>query len=336
MGSASARINITTTAGVDWRINFYQDNRALVNGTTYDTSFWAKSNVTRTLTLGAQKNAPNWDNYGLSKSVTLGPIWQPYTVTFQSTATTNDARIQFFAGATTGAVWLDDVRLVLHPPDVFKREFTNGIVLLNGTKSPQTITLGSGYRRLVGAQAPKFESLIDDASASFTTPTGTWITATLDSGEWKAAGPFYHNWGTSVHKLTSAQGEARWALPISATDVYTISAWLPAAPEASTWNQNAVYEIVAGGQVVASAALNQTTNGDEWRVIGAPLLAPGSNAYVRLVCSGAPCIADALYVRSAARYNDGSLAATVTLQPLDGIVLQNSNTINNFLPLVMK
>jgi len=149
-GSASARVTITSTAGVDWRVNFYQDNRSLVKGTVYDLAFWAKSNVTRTITLSAQKNAPNWDGYGLWDQLTLGPAWQPYAVTFESTATASDARIQFFVGAVTGTVWLDDVRLTLHPPDVYQREYTNGLVLLNGTKSVQTVPLGYGYRRLVG------------------------------------------------------------------------------------------------------------------------------------------------------------------------------------------
>jgi len=34
-----------------------------------------------------------------------------------------------------------------------------------------------------------------------------------------------------------------------------------------------------------------------------------------------PAIADAVYVRSAARYNDGSAASSVALSPMDGIVL---------------
>jgi hypothetical protein len=334
-GSASARINITSTAGVDWRIDFYQDNRSLVKGTIYDLAFWAKSDVTRTIGLSAQKNAANWDNYGLSKQVTTGPTWQLYTVTFESTATANDARIQFFAGAVTGTVWLDDVRLTLHPPDVYQREYTNGLVLLNGAKSVQTVPLGYGYRRLVGDQAPRFETLLDDSGSGFSIPTGTWITPTFDSGEWTATGPFYHNWGTGVHKLNSAQGEARWSLPISTTDVYTITAWWPAAPEVSTWNQNAIYEVIANGQVVASATLSQTT-GDEWHLIGAVSLSPSTNAYVRLRCQGAPCIADALYLRSRARYNDGSLASTVTLQPLDGIVLQRAGRYPIYLPIVMR
>ena len=42
-----------------------------------------------------------------------------------------------------------------------------------------------------------------------------------------------------------------------------------------------------------------------------------------MTCTGsAPCIADALLLRSKARYNDGSTAAQVTLQPMDGIVLR--------------
>jgi hypothetical protein len=309
----------------------------LVKGTAYDLAFWARSDVTRTITLDSQKNASPWTGYGLWKQVTIDPTWRLYTVTFESTATANDARIQFLAGTITGTVWLDDVRLTLHPPDVYQREFTNALVLLNGTHASQTISLGSGYRRLVGDQAPRFEKLIDDAGSGFSTPAGTWITSTFDSGEWTALGPFYHNWGGGVHKYQgSAQGEARWTLPVSMTDVYTITAWWPAAPEASTWNQNAVYEVVANGQVVASATLNQTTGGDEWHLIGAVSLSPSSNAYVRLRCQGAPCIADALYLRSQARYNDGSLAPTVTLQPLDGIVLQREGHYRIYLPIVRR
>jgi hypothetical protein len=335
VGIASARVTITSTAGIDWHINFYQDNRSLTKGTTYDLAFWAKSDVTRTLGLSAQKNATPWTGYGLGKQVSIDPTWRLYTVTFESTATANDARLQFLVGAVTGTVWLDDVRLTLHPPDVYQREYTNGLVLLNGTHAAQTVSLGNGYQRFIGQQAPRFERLLDDAGSIFTT-TGTWITAMLDSGEWKASGPFYHSWGTGLHKLSSASGEARWSLPISATDVYTLTAWWPAAPEASTWNASTVYEVVAKGQVVMSATVNQKAGGDEWHLIGAVSLSPADNAYVRLKCAGSPCVADALYFRSRARYNDGSLATTVTLQPLDGIVLQRAWGNRVYLPVLRK
>ena len=39
---------------------------------------------------------------------------------------------------------------------------------------------------------------------------------------------------------------------------------------------------------------------------------------------GGSCIADAVRVESAARYNDGSAADNVTLQPMDAIVLRRT------------
>lgn len=46
------------------------------------------------------------------------------------------------------------------------------------------------------------------------------------------------------------------------------------------------------------------------------------------------CIAAALYIRSAARYNDGSSAVTVTLAALDGIVLQREVAL--YLPVILR
>ncbi|MCS7282354.1 MAG: carbohydrate binding domain-containing protein, partial [Anaerolineae bacterium] len=123
-GQYSARIVVTATSGTDWHVDFNQNNRSLEKDAVYDLTFWAKADRPRTLALAASKNAPPWTNYGLWRRVTLGPTWQLYTVTFQATATVTDARIQFFAGAVTGTVWLDGIQLRLHPPDVFRRDYT--------------------------------------------------------------------------------------------------------------------------------------------------------------------------------------------------------------------
>jgi hypothetical protein len=216
---------------------------------------------------------------------------------------------------------LDDVRLTVRPPDVNRREYTNGLVLLNGSREVQEIQVGPGYRRLVGQQAPLYESILNDDGVAFSV-TGDWAEVSYDSGEWQAEGPFYHDWGEGCHERTAAEGEARWDLEIAATDTYTITVWWPAAPQAATWNQDVTYEVIVGGPVVASTTLDQRSGGDEWHLVAEVPLAPEDGAYVRMSCAGsAPCIADALYLRSWARYNDGSLAGTVTLQPMDGIVL---------------
>jgi hypothetical protein len=124
--------------------------------------------------------------------VQIGVDWQEYTVTFKANATVNDSRLQVLVGAQAGSVWLDDVRLTRHAPDVYQREFDNGLVLLNGSSSPQQIKLDAGYARLFGRQAPLFETLLDDNSTGFTM-TGIWKVSTYDSGDDQRA--VYHDWG---------------------------------------------------------------------------------------------------------------------------------------------
>jgi hypothetical protein len=86
--------------------------------------------------------------------------------------------------------------------------------------------------------------------------------------------------------------------------------------------------------MIATATLDQTTGGDEWHTLAVVPLAPADNAYVRINCQGAPCVADALHLRSLSRYNDGSYVDRVFLQPLDGIILMREAAHNLFLPII--
>jgi hypothetical protein len=122
VGTASARIVVTATSGTSWHVDFAQFDRTLEQGVSYDLTFWAKSDQSRSITLSSQKGSPDWRNYGLWQHAQIGTEWQAYTATFEATETVTDARIQFMVGEITGTVWLDDVRLTLHPPDVYQRE----------------------------------------------------------------------------------------------------------------------------------------------------------------------------------------------------------------------
>ncbi len=288
-GLASARLDITATSGEVWHIDFAQFNRSWQKGTGYELSFWAKADREREITLSAQKGSPDWRNYGLWRYVTLGPEWQHYSVAFEATETTNESRLQFLVGAVTGTVWLDDVRLHLRGPDAFRREFERGLVLLNASRSPQTVTVGGGYARLHGSQAPRTDVILDDEGLRFDF-TGVWRPASYDSGEWKASGPFYHDWGSGCHELAEPVGEARWSLPIDSADVYTVTAWWPALPDAP-WTAAATYEMVSGDRVVAARTFDQRVGGDVWQLVGSAELEPATSPYVRLRCAGAPCAA---------------------------------------------
>ena len=336
IGSTSARIDVTAASGVDWHIALAQYSRSLEQGVLYDVSFWAKSDRPRTITLSAQKAGRDWREYGLSQQVAIDTNWKKYTVSFAATETVSDARIQFLVGETVGTVWLDEVSMAVRPPDVYQRKFTNGLVLLNGSREPQTITIAPGYARLLGQQASRDETIVDDSSAAFTT-SGGWTVVDYDSGEWQATGPFYHCWQATCHEHSGAQGEAHWALEIQSADTYTITAWWPAAPHADQWNQNVTYEVVAGNQVIAATTVDQRSGGDEWHLVAEVALSPDDKPYVRMRCLGqAPCVADALHLRSRARYNDGAAATQVTLKPLDGTILARLAAPSIFLPVVKK
>lgn len=332
MGAASARIDVTVTSGEKWLVNLAQYNRSLQQGVVYNVSFWAKSDSERTITLSTQKASPSQRGQDLLRNVVIGTRWKKYQVSFVANQTSSAVRIQFLLGENSGTVWLDDVSMVVRPPDVFQRKFTNGMVLLNGSPEPQEIDIDPGYWRLQGEQAARYETILDDEQAGFST-TGTWTSVKYDSGELQAVGPFYHCWKENCHERSGSAGEARWDLDIQAADNYKITAWWPAAPQANTWNQNVVYEVVAGEQVIASATFDQRSGGDEWHFVGEVPLSPDTHNFVRMYCEGeAPCLADALHIRSRARYNDGSPATKVTLQPLDGIILTRRQGPHVYLP----
>jgi hypothetical protein len=321
-GSGAAHITVVNAGQkTDWHVEFAQYKRHLDTGKRYDLTFSAKASAPRSLGLSTQKDAPDWRHYGLSRQVSLDTAWKKYTVTFQSPETVDDARLQFWCGSAVGEVWIDDVSLAEHPPDIFRREFTEGLVLLNGTAQRQRVPVGPGFRRLKGEQAPRYEYIVDDAGPAFTA-TGVWRTVKYDTGEWTAAGPFYHAWNGSCRQLDSGPGQAEWKLDLREDGAYTIGAWWAAAPGRAQWTKRAVFEVVAGGRVVASATLDQSSGGDEWHTIATVALSAQEAPVVRVRNEGTgQLVADALHVRSAARYNDGAPAPLVDLEPMDAIVL---------------
>ena len=317
-GVAAAHITVTNPGqSVNWHVEFAQYKRSLVQGKRYDLIFAARALAARSISLSTQKDAPDYRNYGLSKTIALDTAWQRYKVTFQANETVQDARVQFWLGASAGEVWLDDVQLVEHPADLFRREFTNGLVLLNATAERQTVSVGSGWRRLTGKQAPMHEYILDAPAVS-----GNWREAKYDTGEWTAVGPFYHAWNGTCKQSDAGGGTAEWALELREDGTYTIDAWWAAAPGQGEWTRKAVYEVVAGGRVVATATLDQASGGDEWHAIATVPLAVKDAPVVRLRSEGSgPLVADALHLRSVARLHDGSPASVVVLEAMDSIIL---------------
>ncbi len=324
-GTLSARITITSP-GHRGGIEFTQRSRSLVQGKAYDLKFWARADQPQEIACMTSQGSAPWHGYGLNRDVRLTPSWQPFTLTFEASRTAADARIQFLCGGERGSIWLDDVSLREHSDEVQRRDFRNGIVLLNGARHRQTVDVGDGFARIQGTQAPRHQSILDDTTGSGFATAGSWRSVALGTKEWHAIAPYYHAWNNHCHTLEGGSGEARWQLDLPAPGTYTIQAWWAAAPEATGWSKQAVYEIVAAGQVVARTTCDQTASGDTWHTLAENLkLDPAQQPFVRLRSAGSgTLVADALHLFSSERYNDGSVARQVTLEPMDGIILRRA------------
>jgi len=340
-GNFSAHITIITPGTVNWHIDLEQDNLALTGGANYLVQFWARADSPRVITVFSQGGAPNYPNYGLDAQISIGTSWALYSASFIAATTATDGRLEFWVGDVAGNVWLDDVQLSLQPPSVYRRDFTNGLVLLNGTNSPQTIPLESGFKRFTGNQAPLYQYIVDDSDSGFSS-TGPWNVVTYNTGAYSSAGssatlpaepqnangPYYHCWEGSCHELDSGSGSAQWNLNIPADGEYTIQVWLPAAPGAANWTKDAIYEVVSNGATIGTYTLDQSTAaaGDAVHMIGTLNLTAAGAPSLQVHNGGSgPLLADAVYVTSSARYSDGSSVSEVTLGPYDGILLQRDS-----------
>ena len=140
--------------------------------------------------------------------------------------------------------------------EIYRREFENGLVLLNGTRRRQTIDVGEGYARLKGEQAARYQYILDDRGNPGFKTTGTWREVAMGTKEWHAIPPYFHAWNNRCHILDGETGEATWDLDLRGPGTYTIQAWWAAAPGAKDWTRKAVYEVLA---VVRSSPARPST-----------------------------------------------------------------------------
>ncbi len=336
---ASADISIVEAGTYAWHIDLEQDQLSLVAGTDYRLSFMANSDVPLSITVTTQGGSPNYLNYGLAQQFSIAPGWQTYTIDFIAPIAATDGRLEFQFGSGPGHVWLTNVSLISQQPQIYQRDFTNGVVIVNGTGTTQTVPLESGLQHFTGAQAPKYDVITDDSSTSFQATgaqgAGSWnvvnvgsVVGTSSSDSAQSA-PYYHAWQGSLHASPTATDTASWQISIPATDSYSFQTWLPAATTASSWTTNAIYSLVVNGVTIATTSLNQSSasGGDQWWPLFSNVQITGPQTISIQINNGASgvLVADAVEMTSKARYNDGAPASIVTLAPFDAIFLQRTS-----------
>eukprot|EP00045_Choanoeca_perplexa_P011966 m.128551 g.128551 ORF g.128551 m.128551 type:complete len:822 (+) comp15833_c0_seq4:1839-4304(+) len=332
--NAYAAITVTRVPDDISEVDLFSNTLNLTKGQAYTITLTAQApqQASRTITLNSRQNQGNWTGYGLDNSLTITDQWQQYNTTFTATATDPAARFSVFVGNALGEVWVTNISVHLASPPVYERDFECGKVLLNGDDKPYTIALPPGYRRLNGSQAPRWQYIVDDASSAFHPSADDWSVVSIEGGyslqhpsSEEDAGPYYHQWATSCVISNRSGATAIFDLGLHNPDTYSLKTWWANDPVAKqTWATTVRWDVLdSNGRVVSGATLDQTSAGDVWQPIATNVsLAPG--AYVRLTCkaeTGRICVADAVLVESAQRYNDGTSAETVVLAGMDGIVL---------------
>lgn len=142
----AARIDIGNILGpISYKV--WQANLALVRDESYTLRFWARASAHSELSLFISSPECLDERCLFEHRFALTAQWQLYESSFTANATTNIASLDLFLDQV-GTVWLDDVSLRQGDTRVFRRDFENGIALLNVTPEQQIVDLETTFYRL--------------------------------------------------------------------------------------------------------------------------------------------------------------------------------------------
>ena len=158
VGSSSAHMTIAVSSPWAYSISLSSTGTlAMTAGLQYSATFWAKAATPRTIRVAAANTGAG---EFISNAVALGTTWQQYQVTFVAPGSGN-ARLQFQVGGAVGDVWLDDCHFQAGTSSLYRRDFQNGIVLVNPGAAALTVPLERDYKKIAGIADP----IVNDGSS---------------------------------------------------------------------------------------------------------------------------------------------------------------------------
>jgi hypothetical protein len=155
LDSGTARIQVTQSADAINGVVFYQPNVSVTKGTEYTLSFRARADRSLSIQGQVQQAASPYSTYLASDEIPLTTNWQTFEFPMTSSGTDSAAYLEFNTGQAVGTVWLSGVKLQAGDRNVYRRDFQNGVALVNATEGTTTVNLGGAFHKIKGTQAPK-------------------------------------------------------------------------------------------------------------------------------------------------------------------------------------
>lgn len=112
-GSMGIKATVRSNPGPNWHVQMHLGGLDLKNGQTYVVEFRARSDRPMTFGVDARLSKPDWRFLGLGSSVSTGPEWRTYSLTFRcQNSEPNSARISWVLGDVRGTLWVENVRVL--------------------------------------------------------------------------------------------------------------------------------------------------------------------------------------------------------------------------------
>ena len=151
VGAASIHVTANARAGADWSVNLTNAGQLAVtaNG-LYSATFWARAS--RATRFRVSIGTPGAGTVAV-RAVDVDTAWRQYQVAL-TPIVSQTVQLQFYVGQIEGELWLDDVHLQAGASTLFRRDFQNGIVLVNPATTSMTVPLGRTFQKILGFRDP--------------------------------------------------------------------------------------------------------------------------------------------------------------------------------------
>ena len=108
-GLFSALVNVSSSDGTDWHVQWKHVALSVKKDTIYTVSFWARAESNRTVGVSVMLDGSPWTSYAWVGAA-LSDSWKRFSFSFKSPATVNGGiRLTFNVGQQAGMTWFDDV-----------------------------------------------------------------------------------------------------------------------------------------------------------------------------------------------------------------------------------